>query len=117
MEDGILESELEALTWRKSKFDTKTAWVPKDDIPNRLVTALEQRAGKFYGDEFSYYLSRSGSVTKYSRFGSPVIADSSPDMGPEPDKKVEIGTKPAPMVCPECGEPMDRAHRGRHHHA
>src|ERR1700674_2287234 len=65
--DGAqLENELEALPWKDSKFKAKSMWVPKNAIPNQVIAALEQHRGKFSGEAYVYYLSKSGTVTKYS---------------------------------------------------
>jgi len=65
--DGAqLENELEVLPWRDSKFKAKSMWVSKNAIPNQVTVALEQHRGKFYGETYVYYLSKSGTVTKYS---------------------------------------------------
>ena len=106
-DDERLEMELEALPWRESSFKM---WVPKNEIPNRVIASLEQHNGRFYGEEFVYYLSKSGAISKYSTFGD------SANYQPESDKRVQMGSKPAKAICPECGEMMDREHRGGHNH-
>jgi len=62
--DQRLEMELEALSWRESK----SMWVPKNEIPNRVITSLEEHHDKFHGEEFDYYLT-SGVINKYSTSG------------------------------------------------
>jgi len=107
--DERLEMELEALPWRDSKFN-ESMWVPKDEIPYRVIASLEQHHHRFYGLEFVYYLSKSGVISKYSTLGG------SANYQPASDKRVQMGSKPEKAICPECGEVMDREHRGGHNH-
>lgn len=66
LEGAQLENELEVLPWRDSKFKAKSLWIPRNAIPNQVIAALEQHHGKFNGKAYVYYLSKSGTVTKYS---------------------------------------------------
>ncbi len=104
--DERLEMELEALSWRESR---KSMWVPKNEIPNRVIASLEEHHGKFHGEEFDYYLT-SGAINKYSTSGD------SANYQPASGKRVQMGSKPEKALCPECGVPMDQEHRGQHNH-
>jgi hypothetical protein len=118
-DDERLEADLESLHWKESKFNAKSRWVPKDAMPTHLKTALEQHHGRFSGDEFTYYLARSGTVTKYSKSGTVTDSESSYPIEeePKPESRLNVGAKEKAYLCPECGEPMDREHRGQHNHA
>jgi len=101
MDSKELESRLERLPWKKSKFDAKSLWVPGDEIPIILKEALGQFEGRLYGENFVYYLSRSGSVTKFLLQGKK-FSDSAIGAGHDTVKSL-VGTK--------AEEPMSRVRR------
>jgi hypothetical protein len=74
LEREQLENELEVLHWRDSEFEAKSLWIPRKAMPNQVMAALEQRHGKFNGTAYVYYLSKSGTVTKYSSLRDSVAA-------------------------------------------
>ena len=110
-----LESRLERLPWKRSKFDVRSLWVPWDEIPPPLKEALEHLKERHYGENYVYYLSRSGSIIKYLLPGK-TFSDSAAGAGPAAVKSM-VGTKAEGSLCPECGEPLDAKHRGQHSHS
>ena len=66
MNDEELDSELGYLEWMESQFNDGE-WLPKESVPTALREAIEQRQGRFYGEEFTYYLSKKGNVTRYAK--------------------------------------------------
>src|SRR2546426_10026147 len=81
--DERLEMELEALPWRDSKYD-ESMWVPKNLVPISVIASLEQHHRRFFGEEFRYYLSKSGNISKYS------TSEGSANYQPASDKRVQM---------------------------
>jgi hypothetical protein len=66
MDDETLDFRLGSLDWLASEFAENAEWAPSDTIPQDVANEMKAR-GRFYGEEFVYYMSKRGNISRYPR--------------------------------------------------